>query len=411
MIQNIKGSKGFYIVLSVLIAVVLWLYVVNVENPDIEVTVPDIPVTFTGQDTLASENLMVVTGKDATVALKLRGKRNALYQLDRNNIKITVDLSKLVTTGLHQLAYTITFPTSITTGENITVLNRSKDYIDVVLGRMVTKTVEVTGVFDGSVADGYLAGEFEFSPATVEISGEEQVIANVQYAQVTVSGTDLTRTLTADMPYTLIGYDGKEIAADDIQESTETVLVTLPIVTMKEVPLTVDLIEGGGAKAANAEITITPSVVTLSGDEEELNAMQSLSLGTIDLSKIINSSELTFSIPLSANVNNLSGVTEAKVQISIVGLTTQTMNVTSFSVTNVPDGRKATLTTQSLQVMVRGPAETVALIQSSNLWAAADLSQIGSAIGQYTVPAKVYLNGFADAGVVGDYRVVVSVKR
>ncbi|MDD4716062.1 MAG: CdaR family protein [Oscillospiraceae bacterium] len=411
MLQNIKESKAFYIVLSVLIAVVLWLYVVNVENPDIEVTISNIPVTFTGQDILASENLMVVSGKDATVTLKLQGKRRTLYQLDRNNIQIAVDLSKLATTGLHQQAYSITFPTSITWGENIAVLQRSTDYIDVVLGRMVTKTVNVTGVFEGSVAEGYTAGEFEFSSKTVEISGEEQVIDDVQYAKVVVSGDDLTQTLSADMSYTLIGHDGKEITSADIQKNTQTIKVTLPIVTTKDVSLAVNLKEGGGARASNAKITISPSIVTLSGEKDVLGAMKSLSLGTIDLSTIINSGQITYMIPLPANVSNISGVSQATVHIAIVGLTTQTVNVTDFSAVNIPDGRKATMVTKNLQVMVRGPADTVALIQSSNLWAAADLSSIGQATGQYTVPAKVYLNGYSDAGIVGEYNVVVSLKK
>ncbi len=411
MINNIKKGKVFYIVLSILIAVVLWAYVVNVENPDIEVSISDIPVTFVGEEALAENNLMVISGKTATITLRLQGKRQTLTQLNRDNITITVDLSKLVATGLHQLAYDIRFPSNITVGGNVTILDRSSNYVDVTLGRMVTKTVDVTAVFEGSIASGYVGDEMIVSPETIEISGEELEIAKVKCAEVILTGENLTETLSADMAYRLIDYDGNEVVSDDIQKSTETVHVTLPVGVIRDVPLRVELQEGGGAKAENAQVEIEPSSITLSGEESELDSLESITIGSIDLSQVLSSSEVSFSIPLPSNVQNISGITEAKVKLSITGLTTKTVQVTDINLINEPRGVHASLVTQNLQVVVRGTEESVSQIFSHNLRVVADLSEIDGATGNYHVPAKVYLNGYTDAGVVGEYKIVVSLTR
>lgn len=410
MIHNIKESKIFYIVLSILVATVLWAYVVNVENPDIDWTVSDIPVTFVGENALAEENLMVMSGKASTISLRLQGKRQTLTQLNRNNITITVDLSKLVTTGLHQMAYEIHLPSNLTLGENVSIVDRSSNYVDVTLGRMVTKTVAVTASFEGNIADGYIGDEMTVSPETVEISGEEQEIAKVDRAEVIVTGQDLSETLSADMPYQLLDYSGNEVLSKEIQKSTETVHVTLPVVVVKNVPLEVSLKEGGGAKEGNAKVVIEPASIMLSGEETDLLGLESITVGEIDLAQVLSSSEVNFTIPLPPNVKNVSGVTEAKVSLELTGLTTKAVQVTDIGVTNVPSGLKASLVTKSLQVVLRGTEEAISEISSYHLRAVADLSELGRARGSYTVPVKVVLNGYADAGVVGEYTIVVSLK-
>ena len=410
MIHNIKESKIFYIVLSILVAIVLWAYVVNVENPDIDWTVSDIPVTFVGENALAEENLMVMSGKASTISLRLQGKRQTLTQLNRNNITITVDLSKLVTTGLHQMAYEIHLPSNLTLGENVSIVDRSSNYVDVTLGRMVTKTIAVTASFEGNIADGYIGDEMTVSPETVEISGEEQEIAEVDRAEVIVTGQDLSETLSADMPYQLLDYSGNEVLSKEIQKSTETVHVTLPVVVVKNVPLEVSLKEGGGAKEGNAKVVIEPASIMLSGEETDLLGLESITVGEIDLAQVLSSSEVNFTIPLPPDVKNVSGVTEAKVSLELTGLTTKAIQVTDISVTNVPSGLKASLVTKSLQVVLRGTEEAISEISSYHLRAVADLSELGRARGSYTVPVKVVLNGYADAGVVGEYTIVVSLK-
>ena len=133
----------------------------------------------------------------------------------------------------------------------------------------------------------------------------------------------------------------------------------------------------------------------------------------IDLSQIYTQEEYTIPIQLDSELTNVSGVTQATVTIKISGLTTRTLEVETGSIEqiNVPEGYTADVVTQTFQVQIRGEdADAVAAVIPSQLRVVADLSGV-TATGSQTVPAQVYLDGSSDMGVVGSYRVSVSVRR
>ena len=78
---------------------------------------------------------------------------------------------------------------------------------------------------------------------------------------------------------------------------------------------------------------------------------------------------------------------------------------------NQPKGYTADLVTQSLDITLRGPEESVKNVTSDNIRIVADLSEISNTVGTYTVRAKVYVDGYSDVGAVGDNFVTVTVTK
>ena len=72
-----KNRKIFNIVLAIVLAVGVWMYVINVENPSGTGTVREIPVTVVGEDSLAERGLME-TGTEPGPCLSqtLRSKKD-----------------------------------------------------------------------------------------------------------------------------------------------------------------------------------------------------------------------------------------------------------------------------------------------------------------------------------------------
>ena len=77
---------------------------------------------------------------------------------------------------------------------------------------------------------------------------------------------------------------------------------------------------------------------------------------------------------------------------------------------NVPGGYSARSDTEAKTVYVRGAAEELTLIDSSQLRIVADLKDVTGS-GTYTIPVRVYLDAAGSVGVIGDYSIVVSVTR
>lgn len=400
-------NKALYIVLSIVVACALWLYVRNVDNPDRKVTISNIPVTFVGEDVLNGNGLMLSKEVKASINLEVQGKWSILSHLRRDNITVTADLSRIVAEGRHNLAYDISWPNTVS-GNNVSVLDRDPFYVSVDIVRSTTKNVDIRGVFTGSVAKGYQAGEFAFQPAGIEISGEEAAVGRVAFAQVTVNRKDLSESVREDMSYVLIGQDGEVIEDESLTVTPATVNVSLPVVMVKEVPLTVDFTPGGGVTGEDQEhlqYEIEPSSIVLSGSEADLATYTAINLGAIELSKVVGTGSFTFPIPLGTNVENISGVEEATVTVTVRGLETITLETSNIEIVNVPEGYTATPVTQFIKVQVRGSAEALERVLPQYIQAVVDLKDLSLPDGQNAQTAKVSLNGIADAGVIGEYKI------
>lgn len=409
-INKITSSKTFLIIVSCVVSIGLWLYVVNVENTDIDIKFSGLAVQYIGQDDiLADRQLIVKNDNSQSVSLTLYGKRSVLSSINKNDIIVSVDLTDVKSTGTVERIYNVSFAPGINASD-IYILEKYPTYVTVEVDRMSSKTVEVKSDSDITVADGYMAEPLEFSPSEVVVSGPEELISKVSSALVKIERENLSKTVTNAADFVLIDSDGKQVRSDEITTNVDKINVTVPIVMCKEVVLTADIIEGGGAKKENAVVTISPATVTLSGPAEILSSLNQISLGTIDLSQFLSSASETFTIPISNDMNNLSGVTEATVSVSLKNLETKRVISSNIEFINISEGYTATPVTQYLEVTIRGTEEIVKLIDSYNIRIVGDLSDLDQAVGRYAVPAKVYINGYSDVGVVGDYKVVVSLE-
>lgn len=410
-INNVLKSKAFYIVFSVLASIALWMYVSYIDNPDVTIPVSGIRVEFLGEDTLTDNNLIITGVDENAITLRFTGKRNDLSTLSNSNVTVSVDLSGTAVAGVagvHQLSYTVNYPDNISASDAV-VTGASVDYITVTVEKLLEKTVPVKGSYEGEIVDGYQAEPLEFAPKTITVSGPETVISRVSYVWVSLERDNLSETVTEEVPVVLMDSDGNEISSDYLILSQDTIVVTLNIVMIKEIPLTVNLIEGAGATSENTIITISPASITVSGDPEALGELNHIVLGTIDLSNTTNAE--TFSIVIPNEMTNLSGVTEATVTIEIKGLETKDFTSTNIQTANVPDGYSAEIITKSLKITVRGEALLLDTVSLSNIRIVADLSEIGDATGVFAVTAKIYIDGFTDLGAVGEYTVTVSVTK
>ena len=413
---KLKESKGLYVAISILLAIAFWLYVRAENDIPVQNVVRGIPIQIMSEDVLEARGLMVSEVNPDTINITFEGSSSVVPRLNRNNVTVTVDVSRITSEGEHDLTYTVNMPTNLNTtgGSGIT---RTSDVtsITVTVVPLYTREIPIEGTFVGDVAEGYQAGELEITPETVIISGEESAVNQVARAVVEVGGDSLTSTYTGELPITLLDRDGQVIENDQISLSVDTALVILPVEVVKEVPLTVNLIPGGGISQDDIDryvkVDIQPESITIAGAAEDIEPISEISLGDIDLSQIITTGTFEMPIELANELTNISGVTRATVTVTIHGQGTRTISVSNVELRNVSEGFHAEMVTESIDIQIRGPGDSLDQISPSQILVVGDLTDIISATGRYTVPARVYLNGPSDVGVVGEYNVTVQVTR
>ena len=147
-------SKILTLLLSAAIAFGLWLYVVTVVDPEYEASYYDVPVVFDGAVQLGDRDLIITSGTDTTVDLRLMGNRTDLKKLDKTNITILADLSQITQPGEHNVRYSISYPSS---AGAIDVLDQDPQYITIQVSQRIRKEVPVRVEYTGSLPQSFIA--------------------------------------------------------------------------------------------------------------------------------------------------------------------------------------------------------------------------------------------------------------
>ena len=121
MINRLRDSRSFYILLSILLAVLVWLYIRDVENPTQDGTYYGIEIQVSGERVLEERGLTVASISQKTVNITVNAPISVHNDLSRENITATVDVSQCSEPGEYQLACTPKLPSNIdTTGAFLT---------------------------------------------------------------------------------------------------------------------------------------------------------------------------------------------------------------------------------------------------------------------------------------------------
>lgn len=410
MIGRLKESRIVYLLLSVLLAVVFWFYVRSQDTSVYPAWFYDVPVVQTGSNVLATQSLTVAGVSQETVDLRVEAPTSVLSALrqQRDELWVTLDVSRCQA-GENHLTYNISWPVNVIR-ESIAVLEQSPKTLIVTVEKLSTKSFPVEFQLKGQVAEGYQAGTAAINPETVMVSGPVEQVAQVSKVVAILEDENLDERFAGDLPLTLLDAEGEELTGLEVMLDSTSAYVVVPVVVVKEIPLTVNVLPGGGATGDDAEILIEPKRVIVSGAEEDLRDLNEISLGSIDLSKVVGASTITRPIELDASLENVSGITTANVSVTITGLYTKSFDVDNISLTAPAPGFNADPVTQMRTVMVRGQQEALEQLDASQIRIVVDVSTYTNR-GTYSIPAKVYLNAGSSVGVIGEYYISVNISR
>ena len=404
-------NRFIYALLSALIAFGLWLYVITVVNPEAEQTYYDVPVVLTNESVLKDKGLMILTDTDPKVTLVLRGNRTDLNKLKNSDITLLADLAKINAAGNQKLNYSISFPGEFADNA-FEVLSHAPDQVNLEIVEWGSKEIDVMIQYLGNTPQDYFAdkenAKLGEGQEKVTITGPKSVIDQIAQARVDVKLDGRTQTFRESFRYTLCDEAGNPVDAAQIKANVAEVEIELRVLRVKEVPLLVDVVYGGGANAGNAQVVVNPQTIKVAGIDTILADLDKIVLGTVNLADIAENTTLTFPIHLAQDLINLSGLEEATVAVTFEGLETKTLTVSNIQVTGLPQDMTASVGTQVCKVTVRGPKAQIDAITEEHVTIRVDLT--GAQPGEDMYVAQVYVDGaFPGVGALGTYQISVRV--
>ena len=407
-------SKLTSILLSVAIAFGMWLYVVSTVSQEHEDTFYNIPVVITGEASLAEKELMLTSDTDYKVSLTISGNRSELSKINSGNISVKAEVANIEEAGERiPLTYKVTYPGDVMENSlNVTSKNPQYVYVDVEK-RVSNKVVPVEILWEGSTPDGFMVDKENrvLDNEDILITGPASVADLIEKAVITVSLDGQRSSISQDYRYTLCDAEGNAVDAEKIVTNVAEVHLDVSIQMIKEIPLRLDVIYGGGATENNTVISLDTQSIRLSGGEAVLESLgDSITLGKIDLSLIDRAQSQTFPIILPEGVTNLSNITEATATIRFSGLSTKEFVVEDIHVANVPEGMTADVITEKLTVVLRGSATDLAAITERDIIATVDFTGAEADTSTFKVTVSCG-EEFPNVGAVGTYSVSAIVQQ
>lgn len=412
-----QNRKWLSVLISVVVSIGLWVYVVTVENPVQELELHNIPVTLSGQDLLREDYDLLITDSniEGGVSLTFSGKYSDLRKLreNRDQLQLTISVTHLRSAQEYNLPFDmadVTLPSNLSS-QDISLSNKDPNVVVVTLEKLGRSTIPVKVAANVTTEEGYTTGSLTQNYDEITVEGPEELVDQISYAQVILERENVAQTVTSTLPFNLINASGEIIENESIVCSVTEIEVSLPVLMYKDVPLVASVIDGGGATSKDCDIDIEPRSVRLSGDPSDLESVNSITLSNISLvSLMTNSEKVERDIVIPDGCKSISGEEKATVTIEIRNKSIKSLGIPSsnFQTTGLPSNMTVHFNTVSLRVTIRADEGDLNNISADNVRVVADFSD--STLGtNMNVPVTIIVDGFEGAGAVGTYTINVDV--
>lgn len=300
-------NKNVLKIISLIIAVLLWVYVMGEVNPDTKEKISDIEVTFVNTEKLADDGLAVVHNQDIKVSAVVKGKRSVVNDTKKTGLTATVDVAD-ASEGNNRGKIDLELPSGVTLD------SISEDTISYKVEKSVEvkKTVEIDFVGDNG-SDTLVPWAYDTYPSTVKVTGAESIVDDVYAVRGKITSNVVSESpKTVDVELIPVKKDGTEVQGVVLNHSKAQTTVRLMETKDVDVTITPQNLESG------KEIDSISGVdsIKVVGTEEALAELDSIT-ATVDVSEIKSQGkkELNFSLPAGVYLYNKGNTTEATVKI------------------------------------------------------------------------------------------------
>lgn len=201
LITNNFGLK----ILGLVIAIILWMAIVNVQDPDKTQTF-SIEVEVVNADFLTDlgKTYEVVNGTD-TISFTVTGKRSVVENLTAADFKAVANIEDID----DSMSIVPIIVTATSYSSQLEITTRSS-YMQVNVENLVTQEYEVEILTDGMPATSCYVDSLSASPGTVTVTGPESVVEQIDTAQVTLDIGGTSETVSSEADILLLDESGDE---------------------------------------------------------------------------------------------------------------------------------------------------------------------------------------------------------
>ena len=273
MINKSKYNSKIKII-SLLSAMVLWMYVMAIVDPEETKLFENIPVTITNKNELNERDLVIYPEQDLTTNIYVTGKLSNLKKVTKDDINVYGQINNplegnneiyLKVSTSQRVNYDFKNPVMIVTLEKIISEDKSIK-------------VDITGSGKNNVDNIMLQDNID----KVSISGPRSLVNKVKRVVGTVKVSGESNNFSQSIKLEPVDANGKVVEGVELEK--DSVNVNIILLAQKTVPIILKLSDNS---ESGVNYTMSQNTVTIKGKKDIVDSINNIETQPVKLSEIL----------------------------------------------------------------------------------------------------------------------------
>lgn len=360
-------------VLALLLAFIMWLFVVNEQNPQ------DVRTLLVTPELRNLPPGLVLMADVKPVAVKLKGRRSELYAVGAPELGAYVDLAQ-ATEGENS------YPVRLTSvPPDLELVQIVPGEAVVSLESIVQQQLPVELIQRGMPAPGYAAGAPVLSPVQVLVEGPRSRVSLAKRAVVRLDTEGAKDNIRVSVPVQILDAKGAP-ASEGLRIKPEVIDVSLPVARLpaKMVPVKPQIVGDPAEGYKVSQVLAEPATIIISGPAPMLSEISAVTTLPLDVSGATTTQNGDLRVVLPQDVR--AEVERVRVTAVIDPRTIQrSFDNVEVKVHDLAEKMAAELDKKSVRVTVAGLYQNVNGLTANDLTAYVSVKDLGLGEHELTV--------------------------
>lgn len=414
------ANNRFLMIISCVIAFMLWMWVAIEKSPEIQRVITGVPVQINSENSVPEQLGLEIFGKsEFTIDVTVTGKKYIVSSLKAEDINVVANTNYVDGSG----SQTLQLRVSPRDNRNDYVISAySQNYIEVFYDTYKEVELPLEGEIQSElssiVPEGCFAGDTVFSKNTVLISGPTTEINKISsvYATVTVKDV-LDKTTSFDPVLKILTNDGSNLEYVSIVTEQSDITVTIPVLKEVVLPTAIEFRNAPSYYINNPlSYSIYPASVKVAVPVDMIDETKYFVVDTIDFADI-SSSVNNFTVNADS-INSFkivdNWVTSFTIKIDASSMISKTVTIpaSKISVKNSRDDFDVQLSNnRDIAVKLVGSEKYINDISADNLAIEVNTADQEIFSNTSSLQGTIIVSGDYPCWAVGRYDIKVNVKQ
>ncbi len=369
--------------LSLIIAIFMWSYIIATTNPSIPIRLTGVPIIYEHTDNLSKNDLMIDTDTQKTVDITLIGQRNRIINITNSHVRVTADFQGL-NEGLNNIRLNYAVPDGIT-------IEDYQSSIDVNIEKIINREFPVEIQNAGNLPADFVLESRQVIPNSITIRGPRSNIDRIAKVVTELDLSNLEGNININKD--LKAIDENDEMVENLTYGQDFANIIAVVYKQKEVTIEKNLVGEIGENYRIDSAELNKSTVLIKGPKEAVDKINTIEMQDINIEKLTQTKTIPVKFTLPSDISLVSDESDYSINIIVHHKTSRTFEIpkSQIEVKNKSQNLNATINSDNIKINIVGFQDDLEKIKVENLKLIIDLSS--KEAGTYQIKPIIQLNG------------------